>query len=308
MITSGNVLVVDDEQPMFETYADILTPDGYRLEWAQDRSSALSKLQAERWDVVLLDQRLNGQLGGNTGIDLVAEIAQTGAKVILVTAYADAEMAERALLDGAYDYLQKDNLKMLRTLLRFKVRSATELARERRLNALSRSAQERELQELWASVQSEKNSQRKGALLEELMIRIFKTLPGLTNITLRGRSRDEEIDLIVLNESIDPFWSRENSQYILVECKNWSKPVGPGEFVIFRNKLENRGARCRLGFFVALGGVTEGFGTHAATFRKDPHLVVTLDRSDIDSLVNATDRNALLKQFHQRAAMTGNGH
>jgi len=308
MITSGNVLVVDDEQPMFETYSEILTPYGYRLEWAQDRNSALSKLQAERWDVVLLDQRLNGPQGGNTGIDLVAEISQTGAKVILVTAYADAEMAERALLEGAYDYLQKDNLKMLRTLLRFKVRSATELARERRLSALSLPAQERELREFWATVQSEKNSQRKGLLLEELMMRIFKTLSGLANITLHGRSKDEEIDLIVINESTDPFWSRENSQYILVECKNWSKPVGPPEFVVFRDKLESRGARCRLGFFVALGGFTEGFASKAATFRKDPHLVVTLDRSDIDSLVNATDRNALLKQFHQRAAMTGNGH
>ena len=257
---------------------------------------------------MLLDQRLNGQLGGNTGIDLVAEIAQTGAKVILVTAYADAEMAERALQDGAYDYLQKDNLKLLRTLLRFKVRSAKELARERRLNALSPQAQDKEIREFWAAVQSEPNSQRKGMLLEELMIRLFRTLPGLTNVTSRGRSRDEEIDLIVRNESTDPFWSREGSQYILVECKNWSKPVGPDEFVIFRNKLENRGARCRLGFFVALGGFTKGFDSSAATFRKDPHLVVTLDRKDLDGLVNATDRNALLKQFHERAAMTGNGH
>jgi CheY-like chemotaxis protein len=308
MITAGNVLVVDDEQPMFETYGEILQPYGYRLEWSQDRASAMARLQAERWDVVLLDQRLNGQLGGNTGIDLVAEIAQTGAKVILVTAYADAEQAERALLEGAYDYLQKDNLKMLRTLLRFKVRSATELARERRLSALSPPAREQELRELWAAVQNEKNSQRKGLLLEELMIRIFKTLPGLTNITPRARSKDEEIDLIVRNESTEPFWSREESQYILVECKNWSKPVGPNELVVFHDKLENRGTRCRLGFFVALGGFTEGFGTKAATFRKDPHLIVTLDRDDLDELVNATDRNAQLKQFHQRAVMTGNGH
>jgi CheY-like chemotaxis protein len=302
------VLVVDDEQPMYETYCDILVPDGYQVEWAADRDTALKRIQEGEWDVVVLDQRLNGPTGGNTGIDLVAELSQTGAKVILSTAYADPEMAERAFRDGVYDYLTKDNLKLLRTLLRIKVRSASELARERRLGALSPEAREKEIRDLWAAVQSEANSQRKGKLLEDLMVRLFKTLPGFSYITPRGKSRDEEIDLIIRNESPDTFWSGEGSQYILVECKNWSRPVGPDELVIFRNKLENRGTRCRLGFFIALGGFTAGFDSQAATFRKDPFLVVPLDRADIDQLVKASDRNSLLKQFHERAAMTGNGH
>lgn len=308
MISPGRVLVVDDEQPMYETYRDILTPDGYQVEWAADRDSALKRIQEADWDVVVLDQRLNGPTGGNTGIDLVAELSQTGAKVILSTAFADPEMAERAFRDGVYDYLTKDNLKLLRTLLRLKVRSASELARERRLGVLSPEAREKELRELWVAVVSEADSQRKGKLLEDLMVRIFRTLPGFSNITVRAKNKDEEVDLIVRNESPDTFWSRDGSQYILVECKNWSKPVGPDELIVFRNKLENRGARCRLGFFVALGGFTKGFDTHSATYRKDPLLVVALDREDIEALVNAPDRNALLKQFHQRAAMAGNGH
>jgi CheY-like chemotaxis protein len=293
---------------MYETYCDILTPEGYQVVWAADRDSALKRIQESDWDVVVLDQRLNGPAGGNTGIDLVAELSQTGAKVILSTAYADAEMAERAFREGVYDYLTKDNLKLLRTLLRIKVRSASELARERRLGALSPEAREQEIRELWGAVQSEVDPQRKGKLLEDLMVRVIKTLPGFSHITPRGKNKDEEIDLIIRNESPDAFWSREGSQYILVECKNWSKPVGPDEFTVFRNKLENRGARCRLGFFIALGGFTKGFETHAATYRKDPLLVVPLNRADIDALVNAPDRNALLKQFHQRAAMAGNGH
>ena len=308
MISPGKVLVVDDEQPMYETYCDILIPEGYRVEWAADRDSALKRIQESDWDVVVLDQRLNGPTGGNTGIDLVAELSQTGAKVILSTAYADAEMAERAFRDGVYDYLTKDNLKLLRTLLRLKVRSASELARERRLGALSPEAREQEIRELWSAVRSEADPQRKGKLLEDLMIRVFKTLPGFSHITARAKNKDEEIDLIIRNESPDTFWSREGSQYILVECKNWSKPVGPDELVVFRNKLENRGARCRLGFFIALGGFTKGFDTHAATYRKDPLLIVPLDRADIEQLVNTSDRNAHLKQFHQRAAMAGNGH
>ncbi len=308
MISPGKVLVVDDEQPMYETYCDILVPEGYRVEWAADRDSALKRIQESDWDVVVLDQRLNGPTGGNTGIDLVAELAQTGAKVILSTAYADAEMAERAFRDGVYDYLTKDNLKLLRTLLRLKVRSASELARERRLGALSPEAREREIRELWSAVRSEADSQRKGKLLEDLMVRVFKTLPGFGHITVRAKNKDEEIDLVIRNESPDAFWSREGSQYILVECKNWSKPVGPAELLVFHNKLENRGARCRLGFFIALGGFTKGFDSQAATFRKDPLLIVPLDQADIEQLVNAPNRNALLKHFHERAATPSNGH
>lgn len=308
MIVPGKVLVVDDEQPMFETYCDILNPEGYRVEWAADRDSALKRIQESDWDVIILDQRLNGPTGGNTGIDLLAELSQTGAKVILSTAYADAELAERAFREGVYDYLTKDNLKLLRTLLRIKVRGASELVRERRLSTLSPEAREQEIRQLWSEVRSEENSQRKGKLLEDLMIRVFKTLPGFNAITPRGRTKDEEIDLIIRNESPDAFWSRESSQYILVECKNWSKPVGPEELIVFRNKLENRGARCRLGFFIALGGFTKGFDSHAATFRKDPLLIVPMSREDIDQLVNTEDRNAHLKHLHQRAAMAGNGH
>lgn len=308
MISPGKVLVVDDEQPMYETYCDILVPEGYRVEWAADRDSALKRVQETDWDVVVLDQRLNGPMGGNTGIDLVTELSQTGAKVILSTAYADPEMAERAFREGVYDYLTKDNLKLLRTLLRIKVRSASELARERRLGSLSPEAREQEIRELWSAVRSETDSQRKGKLLEDLMIRIFKTLPGFSHITARAKNKDEEIDLIIRNESPDAFWSREGSQYILVECKNWSKPVGPDELIVFRNKLENRGARCRLGFFIALGGFTKGFDSHAATYRKDPLLIVPLSQEDMEHLVNTPDRNPLLKQFHQRAAMAGNGH
>lgn len=308
MTLPGNVLVVDDEKPMYETYCDILIPSGYRVEWAPDRASALARLQAEEWDVVLLDQRLNGLTGGNTGIELVSEISQTGTKVILVTAYADPDMAERAFREGAYDYLTKDNLKLLRALLRIKVASASELARERRLSVLSPEARDKELLDLWRATLAERDPQRKGKLLEEVMVLLFKTIPGFANITPRARNKDEEIDLLIRNESTDPFWSQENSQYILVECKNWSKPVGTDEFNLFRMKIARRAGRSHLGFFVALGGFTEGFHSHAAAHRPDGHLVVTLERSDLEALITARDRNEQLKRFHERAAMAGNGH
>ena len=61
--------------------------------------------------------------------------------------------------------------------------------------------------------------------------------PGFARITTRRRNDVEEIDLVIRNESTDPFWAGEGSGYILVECKNWSSPVGALEYNHFRAKL-----------------------------------------------------------------------
>ncbi|WP_375755240.1 response regulator [Corallococcus exercitus] len=305
MTPPGTVLVVDDERPFFETYQDILVPEGYRVEWAPDKKTAQARIQESSWDVVVLDQRLQGSSGGDSGIDLISEIVPTGAKVIVATAYADAKMIERAFKDGAYDYLEK--VPTLPMMLRIKVRNASEAVRERRLASLTQAQREKEIQDLWAACQTETNGNRKGLLLEELMVLLFKTVPGLMNTNTRQTSVDEEIDITIRNESQDPFWARETSAYILVECKNWSKHVGPNELIIFRDKLVNRGGRCRLGFFVAAGGFTEGFHSRSATFRKDDHLVVAIGPAELDALVRSTNRNETFKKLHEDAVMSGNG-
>ncbi|MCY1032934.1 response regulator [Corallococcus sp. BB11-1] len=298
------MLIVDDERAFFETYQDILVPEGYRIDWAADRKSAQAKLQESTWDVVVLDQRLQGSAGSDSGIDLIAEIVPTGAKVIVATAYADEKMIERAFKDGAYDYLEK--LPTLPMMLRIKVRNASEAVRERRLASLSDAQREEEIRGLWNACRTETNGNRKGRLLEELLVLLFKTVPGLMNTSTNRTSADEEIDIIIRNESQDPFWAGERSSYILVECKNWSKHVGPGELIIFRDKLVNRGGRCRLGFFVAAGGFTEGFHSRSATFRKDDHLVVAVGPTELDALVHSANRNETFKKLHESAVMSGN--
>lgn len=303
MTPPGNVLIVDDERAFFETYQEILIPEGYRVEWAPDRKTAQARLQESTWDVVVLDQRLQGAAGSDSGIDLVSEIVPTGAKVIIATAYADEKMIERAFKDGAYDYLEK--LPTLPMMLRIKVRNASEAVRERRLASLNDAQREVEIQGLWAACRTESNGNRKGRLLEDLMVLMFKTIQGLMNTSIRKTSADEEIDIVIRNESTDPFWVGERSPYIIVECKNWSKHVGPIELVVFRDKIVNRGGRCRLGFFVAAGGFTEGFQTRSDTFRKDDHLVVPIGPADLDALVLSKDRNETLKKLHERTVMGG---
>lgn len=306
MTAFGKVLVVDDDVPFLETYKDILTAEGYVVETAMDRASALQKLSSGGWDVVILDQKLQGSVGPDDGIDLIAEVVATGAKAIIATGFPGSEMIERAFREGAYDYLEKNP--RLPALLRVKMRHAIEVVRERRINNRDQAEREQALRELWKEVRTTSDANRKGALLEELLLQLFKSIPGFGMAETRRRNKDEEIDLIIPNESKDPFWTHEHSQYFLGECKNWSKPVGPDEFDRFVGKISRRHGRCRLGFFVAVGGFTPGFASHLLTLRKDDVLVLPLGPDDIARLVEAPDRNALLKELHKRSVTSGNGH
>lgn len=79
-------------------------------------------------------------------------------------------------------------------------------------------AADSEAQGLFAQMGSETNAQRKGRLLEDLMELLLKSIPGFI-VKSRRRGLDEELDLVVRNESTDPLWGKD-SQYFLVECKN----------------------------------------------------------------------------------------
>lgn len=111
---------------------------------------------------------------------------------------------------------------------------------------------------------------------------------------------------MIRNESRDRFWQQE-SPYILVECKNWSRPAGRSELVIFQDKLARRFGRAKLGFFVAPGGFTTGFLDGRRHEGQGDILVVCIGPEGLETLVTSHDRNAALKELHDRAIIDANG-
>lgn len=242
---------------------------------------------------------LHGSAGGDEGLALLTEVDRRspGAKTIIVTGYASPEAIERAFASGAYDYVEKTQT--FATLLRAKVRNATELAREQRLAAVEASALSATLQTLWDQARRETNSGRKGRLLEDLLELLLRQIPGFI-VSARRRGIDEEFDLVIRNESTDPLWAEER-QYILVECKNWTSKVGPDELDRFISKLELRYGRAKLGFFVAANGFTAGFSTNLATRRRENLLIVPIDAAALEALITSSDYDRELKRLHQQA-------
>jgi DNA-binding NtrC family response regulator len=101
---SERILLVDDDDTLRETLADVLGRD-YLVVQAGDAASALSQARAQAFDLVLLDLRLPD---GN-GLDVLRQLHELDDRllVVVMTAYPEVRTAVSALKAGAYDYLNK---------------------------------------------------------------------------------------------------------------------------------------------------------------------------------------------------------
>ena len=113
-----------------------------------------------------------------------------------------------------------------------------------------------EVSDLVARVEAAESSAEKGISLETLMAALFEQVPGFVVYGRNTRTETEEIDLIVLNDSRDPLYSREDP-LVLVECKNWTNKTGRPEFSLLEAKMRNRYSRCTIAFLVSWSGFAD---------------------------------------------------
>ena len=132
MIRPYNTIVVVDDNPTILTALKIcLTAEFERIVTLTSPDTLVSTLSnEEQVDVVLLD--MNFSLGVNTGQDglfwlRTLKKRHPDTPVVLMTAYADVQLAVKGLKNGAADFVTKpwDNDELVRTL-----RDAVEKSRE----------------------------------------------------------------------------------------------------------------------------------------------------------------------------------
>ena len=99
------VLIVDDEESVTVTMAAILEMDGYSVATALRGADAVAQIEAEEFDLVLTDLRLDDF----DGMDVLAAARRRSKETvgIVLTGYASLESAVKALREGAYDYMLK---------------------------------------------------------------------------------------------------------------------------------------------------------------------------------------------------------
>lgn len=122
MAKRGTLLIVDDNKNILSAVK--LLADGYfaKVATLSSPTTLLSTIAAEQPDVLLLDMNFNAGINtGNEGIFWLkeAKAKYPALKVVLFTAYADIDLAVKAMKHGAFDFVVKpwNNDKLIETLM-----------------------------------------------------------------------------------------------------------------------------------------------------------------------------------------------
>ncbi len=99
------ILIVDDEESIRRSVAEILTDEGFRTRGAADAEEALAAIGESQPDLVLLDVAMPGR----DGIWVLEELRHRNGDlpVVMMSGHGTIETAVRATKLGAYDFLEK---------------------------------------------------------------------------------------------------------------------------------------------------------------------------------------------------------
>lgn len=118
---TGTILIVDDNKNVLSALRIFLENYFEQVILLSSPNSLISTLREKNPDIILLDMNFSAGINtGNEGLFWLNEIKKADPElpVVLFTAYADIELAVRALKGGASDFVVKpwDNARLLTTL------------------------------------------------------------------------------------------------------------------------------------------------------------------------------------------------
>ncbi|MDR1677164.1 MAG: sigma-54 dependent transcriptional regulator, partial [Deltaproteobacteria bacterium] len=131
-----SILMVDDDNEHREAFSYIFKDWGYDLTAVSDGLEAVKKATEKRFDVILMDVRMDG-LDGLKTLAFIKKNKRSEAisnfkgdslncqtPILMFTAFADVGVAVQAMKEGAYDFLIKGEIEI--DILRLKIENALE--------------------------------------------------------------------------------------------------------------------------------------------------------------------------------------
>jgi two-component system response regulator AtoC len=99
------ILLVDDEEIVRETLGDYLRDCGYHVDEAGDGTAALQAIDADHYDLALVDVKMPGM----DGLSFLSSVRERSPEmeVIIVSGHGDNEMSEKVSRLGAAEFLVK---------------------------------------------------------------------------------------------------------------------------------------------------------------------------------------------------------
>ena len=121
VLKKAKILVIDDDVDVLTAMRLLLKPLVNEIVVEKNPSNINFQIESKKFDLIILDMNFNGLVNtGNEGIFWLNKIKQFNPNiaVVLMTAYADIDLAVRGLKEGASDFLIKPwkNEKIINTI------------------------------------------------------------------------------------------------------------------------------------------------------------------------------------------------
>jgi DNA-binding NtrC family response regulator len=121
VLKEATILVIDDDLDVLTALRLLLKPLVKEVVIEKNPSNINFQIENKKFDIIILDMNFNGLVNtGNEGIFWLNKIKENKPEiaVILITAYADIDLAIRGLKEGASDFLVKPwkNEKIINTI------------------------------------------------------------------------------------------------------------------------------------------------------------------------------------------------
>ncbi len=107
MIDEQRILVVDDQQDIRDMTALVLSGAGYRVDTVDSGESALSTLEQDRFDLVLLDINMPEMDGWETLRLIRCDEELTGLPVVMFSVKGEIRDKIESRQEGAVDFVTK---------------------------------------------------------------------------------------------------------------------------------------------------------------------------------------------------------
>ncbi len=137
--TSARILIADDQADVREALLLLLKTEGFPSEAVDSPAQVLDRLRRDDFALILMDLNYTRDTtSGDEGLELLSRIQELDLNipVVVMTAWANVELAVEAMRRGARDFIQKpwDNVRLL-TILRTQIEFSQALRRGKRLEA-----------------------------------------------------------------------------------------------------------------------------------------------------------------------------
>ena len=148
------------------------------------------------------------------------------------------------------------------------------------------------------------DSVQKGRRFEGFLAFLLGQVRDFRVVERNYRSGTDEIDLVLqIDNWSDRCWHKSGVPFVLVEAKNWAKPVGQPEVTLFRGKLRTRLQTTRIGLLFAASRFTSDAKEQEARFTLDPQIVVLIDGEQIEKWINSASPDDLLEEMVRHAML-----